>query len=75
MISHTSSYVHWFARVPPGTIVEHPFTVNLVIRGYHVNKDGWNTLIIGEVLYCEREIENYNDPMHPIGLYSGSEKR
>ena len=54
-------------------MVEHWFTINLVIRGYHVYKDGWVTLIIGKVLYCEREIENYNDPT--LGLRSGSEKR
>ena len=43
-------------------MVEHSFTINLVIRGYHVYKDKWDTLIIGEVLYYEREIENYNNP-------------
>ena len=42
-------------------MVEHSFTINL---GYNVYKDGWDTLIIGKVLYCEREIENYNDRTH-----------
>ena len=57
-------------------MVEHLFTINLVIRGYHVYKDGWDTLIIGEVLYCEREIQNYNDPsvLLTLGLCGGSEK-
>ena len=46
----------------------------IVIRGHNADKDGWDTLIIiGEVLYCEREIENYSDPT--LGLCSGREKR
>ena len=53
--------MYWFAHVPLD-MVEHLFNINLVIRGHHIYKDGWDTLIIGEVLYCEWEIENYNDP-------------
>ena len=48
--------MYWFTCVSPGNMVEHSFTINLVIQGYYVYKDGWDTLIIGEVFYCEREI-------------------
>ena len=68
----SQQYVHWFARVLLGTIVEHSFTINLVIQGYSIYKDGWVTVIVGEVLYCERKIENYNDPT--LDLCGGSEK-
>ena len=49
------------------SMMEHSFIINLVIQSYHIYKDGWDTLILCEVLYYEREIENYNDPCatHP----------
>ena len=42
-------------------MMKHSFTINSVIRGYHVYKDEWDAPI-GEVLYCEREIGNRSDP-------------
>ena len=37
------------------------FTIDSMIRGYHVYKDVWSSFI-GEVLYCRRDIRNHHDP-------------
>ena len=42
-------------------MAEHSFSVNSVIRGYHIYKEGWNAPV-GQVLFCEREIGNCSDP-------------
>ena len=39
------------------------FTVNFMIRGYHICKDIWESPTIGEELFCEREIGNPKDPL------------
>ena len=42
-------------------MVEHSFTINSVIQGYHIYIDGWDAPI-GEVLNCEQVIGNLSDP-------------
>ena len=37
------------------------FTIDSMIRGYHVYKDVWSSFI-GEMLYCRRDICNHHDP-------------
>jgi len=37
------------------------FTMDSMIRGYHVYKDIWSTFV-GEVLYCRRDVRNHHDP-------------
>ena len=37
------------------------FTVNAMLRGYHVYQDMWE-VNIGEILPCTREVGNHNDP-------------
>ena len=37
------------------------FTVELVIRGYHIYEEVWSS-IIGEVLVCHRDTRNCHDP-------------
>ena len=37
------------------------FTVELVIRGYHVYEEVWSS-VIGEVLVCRRDTRNRHDP-------------
>ena len=39
------------------------FTVNSMIRGYHVYKDIWENPTIGEELICKREVGNPKDPI------------
>ena len=39
------------------------FTVNSMIRGYHIYKDIWENPTIGEELCCEREVGNPKDPL------------
>ena len=41
-------------------MMEHSFTIILVIRGYHVYNDGWDTPI-GKVFYYEQENRNSSD--------------
>ena len=48
VISCRSTCIDWF----PYELVEHSFTINSVIQGNHIYKDGWNAPI-GEIL-------NYN---------------
>ena len=37
------------------------FTIDSMIRGYHVYKDVWSSFI-GEMLYCRRDVRNHHDP-------------
>ena len=37
------------------------FSVQSMIRGYHVYQDEWDA-VIGEVLHCRRESGNWHDP-------------
>ena len=39
------------------------FTVNSMIRGYHVYKDIWESPTIGDEFICKREIGNPKDPL------------
>ena len=36
------------------------FTIDSMIRGYHVCKDVWSSFI-GEMLYCRRDVRNHHD--------------
>ena len=38
------------------------FTVESVIRGYHVYEEVWSS-VIGEVLVCRRDTRNRHDPL------------
>ena len=38
------------------TEVLHDLTVDSDIRGYHVYKDIWVPILIGEILFCEQEL-------------------
>ena len=42
-------------------MIEHSFTINSGIQGYHYYKDGWDAPI-AEVIYCEQEIGNHGNP-------------
>ena len=42
------------------TEVLHDLTVDSIIRGYHVYKDIWVTIIV-EILFCEQEPGNEED--------------
>ena len=37
------------------------FTIDSMIRGYHVYKDVWYSFIT-EMLYCRRDVRNHHDP-------------
>ena len=37
------------------------FTIDSMIRGYHIYKDVWSSFI-GEVLCCRRDVRNHHDP-------------
>ena len=56
----TSQHVHWLVFTCVG-MIEHSFTVNLVIRAYHIYNDGWDAPI-SKVFYREWEIGNHSDP-------------
>ena len=45
------------------------FTIDSMIRGYHVYKDVWLSFI-GEVLYCHCDVQNYHDPLVSHGQTS-----
>ena len=39
------------------------FTVESVIRGYHIYKEVWSSVIRGEVLVCHHDTQNFHDPL------------
>ena len=43
------------------SVMEFSFSVDAMIRGYHVYRDIWDAAV-GEELKCKREIRNQNDP-------------
>ena len=43
------------------SVMEFSFSVDAMIRGYHVYRDIWDAAV-GEELKCKREIGNQNDP-------------
>ena len=45
------------------------FTMDSIIRGYHVYKDVWSSFI-GEMLYCQRDVHNHHDPFMVV-VYKG----
>ena len=55
----TSQHVHRLVFTCAG-MMEHSFTVNLVIQAYHVYNDGWN-VPISKVFYRERETGNHSN--------------
>ena len=44
-------------------VLYYTFTVNSMIRGYHIYKDIWENPTIGEELCCQREVGNPKDPL------------
>ena len=46
------------------------FSVEAMVRGYHVYQDEWD-LVIGEVLQCQRETGNQHDPYAMATLSDG----
>ena len=38
------------------------FSIETVVRGYHIYKEIWNAAMDGTELLCEREIGNAHDP-------------
>ena len=38
------------------------FSVETVVRGYHIYKEIWNTVMEATELPCKREISNAHDP-------------
>ena len=42
--------------------MEFTFSIETVVRGYHVYKEIWNAAVDGTELPCEREIGNARDP-------------
>ena len=47
------------------------FTIDSIIRGYHVYKDVWSSFI-GEMLYCRRDVRNHHDPFAAVAVYKGT---
>ena len=41
--------------------MDHVFSIQVVVRGYHYYKSIWEAAIDGEVLACEREVGNVHD--------------
>ena len=46
------------------------FTIQAMVRGYHVYQDEWDA-VIGEVLQCRRETGNRHDPYAVATLSDG----
>ena len=46
------------------------FSVEAMVRGYHVYQDEWDA-VIGEVLQCQRETGNRHDPYAVATLSAG----
>ena len=57
----TLQHVHWLVSMC-ASMMEHLFTINSVIRGYHIYKGGCIHHAIGKDLYCEWKIVNCSDP-------------
>ena len=55
------------------TEVLHDLTVDSVIRGYHVYKDIWAPILIGEILFCEQEPWNKEDRVAVAGHHAAVE--